>query len=119
MLRVLFAGAKVYSTKMIRLWTNGFGDSSRATLEAYSAYREKTMYGKTVSGVLGSTFVLLTRAARPPDLPQSRRFFGRTACVSGTSVRFGRPGLALCCADARRADERANGPHGARLWFRI
>jgi thioredoxin-dependent peroxiredoxin len=31
---------------------------SRATLEAYGAYGEKTMYGKTVTGVLRSTFVV-------------------------------------------------------------
>ena len=33
-------------------------DTSRATLEAYSAYGEKTMYGKTVTGVIRSTFVV-------------------------------------------------------------
>ena len=33
-------------------------DSSRATLEAYGAYGEKTMYGKKVTGVLRSTFVV-------------------------------------------------------------
>ena len=33
-------------------------DPSRATLEAYGAWGEKTMYGKTVTGVLRSTFVV-------------------------------------------------------------
>src|SRR4051812_22928641 len=33
-------------------------DPSRATLEAYGAYGEKTMYGKTVTRVLRSTFVI-------------------------------------------------------------
>ncbi len=33
-------------------------DTSKATLEAYGAYGEKTMYGKTVTGVLRSTFVV-------------------------------------------------------------
>ena len=33
-------------------------DPSRATLEAYGAYGEKTMYGKKVTGVLRSTFVV-------------------------------------------------------------
>jgi peroxiredoxin Q/BCP len=33
-------------------------DPSRATLEAYSAYGEKTMYGKKVTGVIRSTFVI-------------------------------------------------------------
>ena len=33
-------------------------DESRATLEAYGAYGEKTMYGKTVTGVIRSTFVI-------------------------------------------------------------
>ena len=33
-------------------------DSSRATLEAYGACGEKTMYGKKVTGVLRSTFVV-------------------------------------------------------------
>jgi peroxiredoxin Q/BCP len=33
-------------------------DPSRATLEAYGAYGEKKMYGKTVTGVLRSTFVV-------------------------------------------------------------
>ena len=33
-------------------------DTSKATLEAYGAYGEKTMYGKTVTGVLRSTFVI-------------------------------------------------------------
>jgi peroxiredoxin Q/BCP len=33
-------------------------DPSRATLEAYGAYGEKTMYGKQVTGVLRSTFVI-------------------------------------------------------------
>jgi peroxiredoxin Q/BCP len=33
-------------------------DPSKATLEAYGAYGEKTMYGKTVTGVLRSTFVV-------------------------------------------------------------
>ena len=34
------------------------GDPSKATLEAYGAWGEKTMYGKTVTGVLRSTFVI-------------------------------------------------------------
>jgi peroxiredoxin Q/BCP len=33
-------------------------DPTKATLEAYGAWGEKTMYGKTVTGVLRSTFVL-------------------------------------------------------------
>jgi peroxiredoxin Q/BCP len=33
-------------------------DPSRATLEAYGAWGEKTMYGKKVTGVLRSTFVV-------------------------------------------------------------
>jgi len=33
-------------------------DPDRATLEAYGAWGEKTMYGKTVTGVLRSTFVV-------------------------------------------------------------
>jgi len=33
-------------------------DPSRATLDSYGAYGEKTMYGKTVTGVLRSTFVV-------------------------------------------------------------
>jgi thioredoxin-dependent peroxiredoxin len=33
-------------------------DPSKATLDAYGAYGEKTMYGKTVTGVLRSTFVV-------------------------------------------------------------
>jgi peroxiredoxin Q/BCP len=33
-------------------------DPDRTTLEAYGAYGEKTMYGKTVTGVLRSTFVV-------------------------------------------------------------
>jgi peroxiredoxin Q/BCP len=34
------------------------GDTSKATLKAYGAYGEKTMYGKKVTGVLRSTFVI-------------------------------------------------------------
>ena len=33
-------------------------DPDRAVMEAYGAFGEKTMYGKTVTGVLRSTFVL-------------------------------------------------------------
>src|SRR5256885_6791921 len=33
-------------------------DESKATLEAYGAWGEKTMYGKTVTGVIRSTFVV-------------------------------------------------------------
>jgi peroxiredoxin Q/BCP len=33
-------------------------DPSRSTLEAYGAFGEKTMYGKTVTGVIRSTFVI-------------------------------------------------------------
>ncbi len=33
-------------------------DPDRAVLEAYGAYGEKTMYGKTVVGVIRSTFVI-------------------------------------------------------------
>ena len=33
-------------------------DTSKATLESYGAYGEKTMYGKTVTGVIRSTFVV-------------------------------------------------------------
>jgi thioredoxin-dependent peroxiredoxin len=33
-------------------------DASKATLEAYGAYGEKTMYGKKVTGVIRSTFVV-------------------------------------------------------------
>jgi peroxiredoxin Q/BCP len=33
-------------------------DPSKATLEAYGAWGEKTMYGKTVTGVIRSTFVI-------------------------------------------------------------
>jgi peroxiredoxin Q/BCP len=33
-------------------------DPSRSTLEAYGAYGEKTMYGKKVTGVIRSTFVV-------------------------------------------------------------
>jgi peroxiredoxin Q/BCP len=33
-------------------------DTSKATLEAYGAWGEKKMYGKTVTGVLRSTFVV-------------------------------------------------------------
>jgi peroxiredoxin Q/BCP len=33
-------------------------DPTKSTLEAYGAWGEKTMYGKTVTGVLRSTFVL-------------------------------------------------------------
>jgi len=33
-------------------------DPSRSVLEAYGAFGEKTMYGKTVTGVLRSTFVV-------------------------------------------------------------
>ncbi|MDQ2796249.1 MAG: thioredoxin-dependent thiol peroxidase [Actinomycetota bacterium] len=33
-------------------------DPSKAALDAYGAYGEKTMYGKTVTGVIRSTFVL-------------------------------------------------------------
>ncbi len=34
------------------------GDPSRAVLEAYGAYGEKQLYGKTVTGVIRSTFVV-------------------------------------------------------------
>jgi peroxiredoxin Q/BCP len=33
-------------------------DAERSVLEAYGAYGEKTMYGKTVQGVIRSTFVI-------------------------------------------------------------
>lgn len=33
-------------------------DESRETLQAYGAFGEKTMYGKTVTGVIRSTFVI-------------------------------------------------------------
>lgn len=33
-------------------------DESKATLTAYGAYGEKTMYGRTVTGVIRSTFVV-------------------------------------------------------------
>jgi peroxiredoxin Q/BCP len=33
-------------------------DPSKATLEAYGAWGEKSLYGKTVTGVLRSTFVV-------------------------------------------------------------
>jgi peroxiredoxin Q/BCP len=33
-------------------------DASKTTLEAYGAYGEKTMYGKKVTGVIRSTFVV-------------------------------------------------------------
>ena len=33
-------------------------DPERATLQAYGAFGEKTMYGKTVTGVIRSTFVI-------------------------------------------------------------
>jgi peroxiredoxin Q/BCP len=33
-------------------------DESKATLQAYGAFGEKTMYGKTVTGVIRSTFVI-------------------------------------------------------------
>jgi peroxiredoxin Q/BCP len=33
-------------------------DESKSTLEAYGAFGEKTMYGRTVTGVLRSTFVV-------------------------------------------------------------
>jgi peroxiredoxin Q/BCP len=33
-------------------------DPSRSVLEAYGAYGEKTMYGKKVTGVIRSTFVV-------------------------------------------------------------
>jgi thioredoxin-dependent peroxiredoxin len=33
-------------------------DPSKSTLDAYGAFGEKTMYGKTVTGVLRSTFVV-------------------------------------------------------------
>jgi peroxiredoxin Q/BCP len=33
-------------------------DESKATLQAYGAYGEKTMYGKKVTGVIRSTFVV-------------------------------------------------------------
>jgi peroxiredoxin Q/BCP len=33
-------------------------DPSRETLKAYGAYGEKTMYGKTVTGVIRSTFII-------------------------------------------------------------
>jgi peroxiredoxin Q/BCP len=33
-------------------------DESRSTLQAYGAFGEKTMYGKTVTGVIRSTFVV-------------------------------------------------------------
>ena len=33
-------------------------DTSRTVLEAYGAYGEKKLYGKTVIGVIRSTFVL-------------------------------------------------------------
>jgi len=33
-------------------------DQSRSTLEAYGAFGQKTMYGKTVTGVIRSTFVV-------------------------------------------------------------
>jgi peroxiredoxin Q/BCP len=33
-------------------------DPERSVLEAYGAYGEKTMYGKTVQGVIRSTFVI-------------------------------------------------------------
>ncbi|HEV7203374.1 MAG TPA: thioredoxin-dependent thiol peroxidase [Jatrophihabitans sp.] len=33
-------------------------DTSRETLQAYGAFGEKTMYGKTVTGVIRSTFVI-------------------------------------------------------------
>jgi peroxiredoxin Q/BCP len=33
-------------------------DPTHETLEAYGAWGEKTMYGKTVTGVLRSTFVI-------------------------------------------------------------
>jgi peroxiredoxin Q/BCP len=33
-------------------------DTSKATLEAYGAFGEKTMYGKKVTGVIRSTFVV-------------------------------------------------------------
>nr|WP_202512724.1 thioredoxin-dependent thiol peroxidase [Streptomyces sp. SID3343] len=34
------------------------GDPDKGTLEAYGAFGEKTMYGKTVKGVIRSTFVI-------------------------------------------------------------
>lgn len=34
------------------------GDPDRATLEAWGTYGDKTMYGKTVKGVIRSTFVV-------------------------------------------------------------
>jgi peroxiredoxin Q/BCP len=34
------------------------GDTDKTTLEAYGAFGEKTMYGKKVTGVIRSTFVL-------------------------------------------------------------
>jgi peroxiredoxin Q/BCP len=34
------------------------GDESKQTLEAYGAFGEKTMYGKKVTGVIRSTFVV-------------------------------------------------------------
>lgn len=34
------------------------GDPSKATLEAYGAYGEKKLYGKVVTGVIRSTFVV-------------------------------------------------------------
>jgi len=33
-------------------------DESKATMQAYGAFGEKTMYGKTVTGVIRSTFVV-------------------------------------------------------------
>jgi peroxiredoxin Q/BCP len=33
-------------------------DPSRETLKAYGAFGEKTMYGKTVTGVIRSTFII-------------------------------------------------------------
>jgi thioredoxin-dependent peroxiredoxin len=38
-------------------------DPTRSTLEAYGAYGEKTLYGKTVTGVLRSTFVVSENGA--------------------------------------------------------
>jgi thioredoxin-dependent peroxiredoxin len=45
-------------------------DSDRSVLEAYGAYGEKTMYGKTTVGVIRSTFVV------GPDGKLEHAFYG-------------------------------------------
>ena len=51
------AKQKKFDTKY-KLGFTLLADEDRAVLTAYGAYGEKTMYGRTVTGVIRSTFVI-------------------------------------------------------------